>query len=92
VLADLDSAPIEERLRATLRLLRTLTREHAVTADDMRTVLAAGVSREQIRDALAVAFAFNVIDRMADAFEFAIPDRKGLRFGAKFLLSRGYRV
>jgi AhpD family alkylhydroperoxidase len=32
VLSDLDTAPINEPLRATLRLLRKLTREHAVTA------------------------------------------------------------
>jgi FAD/FMN-containing dehydrogenase len=31
-----------------------LTREHAVNPDDMRAVLAAGVSRDQIEDALAV--------------------------------------
>jgi FAD/FMN-containing dehydrogenase len=36
-------------------MLRKLTREHAVNADDMRAVLAAGVSREQIEDALAVS-------------------------------------
>src|SRR5947209_9376137 len=48
VLADLETAPIEEPLRATLRLLGKLTREHAVNADDMRAVLSAGVSREQI--------------------------------------------
>jgi hypothetical protein len=34
-------------------MLRKLTREHTVDADDMRAVIAAGVSREQIEDALA---------------------------------------
>jgi AhpD family alkylhydroperoxidase len=58
VISDLDTAPIEEPLRATLVMLRKLTREHAVDADDMRAVLAAGVTREQIEDALAVCFAF----------------------------------
>jgi alkylhydroperoxidase family enzyme len=55
VLSDLETAPIEGPLKATLRMLRKLTREHAVNADDMRAVLAAGVSREQIEDALAVS-------------------------------------
>ena len=41
-LSDLETAPVEEPLLATLRLLRKLTREHAVDADDMRAVLAAG--------------------------------------------------
>jgi len=91
VLSDLETAAIEEPLRATLRLLQKLTREHAVDATDMRRVLAAGVSREQIEDALAVAFAFNTTNRLADAFGFAMPGPKGFESGAKFLLARGYR-
>lgn len=92
MLADLDSAPIEEPLRATLRLLRTLTKEHAVTPADMKTVLAAGVTKQQIVDALHVAFAFNTIDRLADTFEFFVPGPAGFAFSAKFLLSRGYKM
>ena len=91
VLADLETAPIDEPLRATLRLLGKLTAEHAVTADDMRAVLAAGVSCEQIEDALAVSFAFNTTDRLADAFGFFVPGPKAFEAGAKFLLRRGYR-
>jgi uncharacterized peroxidase-related enzyme len=91
VLADLDTAPIEEPLRATLRLLGKQTRTDTVNADDMRTVLAAGVSREQIEDALAVSFAFNTTDRLADAFGFFVPGPKAFEAGAKFLLRRGYR-
>jgi uncharacterized peroxidase-related enzyme len=91
VLSDLETAPIGEPLRATLRLLGKLTREHAVTADDMRAVLAAGVSREQIEDALAVCLAFNTTDRLADAFGFFVPGPKAFEAGAKFLLRRGYR-
>jgi AhpD family alkylhydroperoxidase len=90
-LADLDSAPISEPLRATLRMLGKLAREHAVGAEDMRAVLAAGASRAQIEDALAVSFAFNVTDRLSDAFQFAVPGPKAFEAGAKFLLARGYR-
>jgi AhpD family alkylhydroperoxidase len=46
VLADVESAPIEEPLRATLRMLGRLVAEGAVGAADMRGVLAAGVTRE----------------------------------------------
>src|SRR5215472_15998923 len=63
VLSDLETAPIVEPLRATLRLLGKLTREHVVNADDMLVVLSAGVSRKHIEDALAVCFAFNTTDR-----------------------------
>jgi AhpD family alkylhydroperoxidase len=91
LLSDLDTAAIEEPLRATLRMLGKLTREHAVDAGDMRAVLAAGASRQQIEDALAVCFTFNVIARLADAFGFFVPGPKAFEAGAKYLLARGYR-
>jgi uncharacterized peroxidase-related enzyme len=90
-LDDLDTAPLTEPLRATLRLLRTLARERSVSADDMRAVLAAGASRAQIVDALAVAFAFGATNRLADAFGFAMPGAEELEAGAKYLLARGYK-
>jgi AhpD family alkylhydroperoxidase len=91
VLADLESAPIGEPLRATLRMLGKLTREHTVDADDMRTALGAGGTRAQIEDALAVSLAFNVTDRLADSFAFSVPGPEAFEAGAKFLLARGYR-
>jgi uncharacterized peroxidase-related enzyme len=90
-LADLDAAPIEEPLRATLRMLGKLAREHAVDPQDMRAVLAAGVSPQQVEDALAVGFAFNVTNRLADALDFFVLSPQGFEKGAKFLLARGYR-
>lgn len=91
VLDDLESAPIEEPLRATLRMLGTLTREHSIDADDVQTVLAAGVSAQQIEDALAVCFAFDVTTRLANAFDFAVAEPAAMDAGAKHLLRRGYR-
>jgi alkylhydroperoxidase family enzyme len=91
VLSDFDTASIEEPLRATLLMLGKLTREHAVDTDDMRAVLAAGASRQQLEDALAVCFSFNVIGRLADAFGFFVPGPKAFEAGAKYLLARGYR-
>jgi len=90
-LSDLETAAIEEPLRATLRMLRKLSREHSVDVDDMRAALSAGVSREQIEDALAVCFAFNTMSRLADAFGFVLPGPKAFEAGAKYLLARGYR-
>lgn len=89
-LADLDSAPIEERLRATLGMLGKLTRERTVSADDIRAVLSTGVSPAQIEDALAVGFAFNTTARLANAFAFEVLDHEGFEAGAKYLLKRGY--
>jgi AhpD family alkylhydroperoxidase len=91
VLADLESAPVEEPLRATLRMLGKLTREGMVGAGDMREVLAAGVSPQQVEDALAVCTAFNTTDRLADAFGFELLSPEGYEAGAKYLLKRGYR-
>jgi AhpD family alkylhydroperoxidase len=91
VLSDLDTVGIEEPLRETLLMLGKLTSEHAVDAEDMRAVLVAGASRQQIEDALAVCFSFNVIGRLADAFGFFVPGPKAFEAGAKYLLARGYR-
>ena len=90
VLADLDAAPIDDRLRATLCMLDKLTREGTISVDDMRAVLAAGVTRQQVEDALAVGAAFNITNRLADAFHFEVLDQDGFAAGAKYLLKRGY--
>jgi hypothetical protein len=92
VLNNLDRAPIAEPLRATLGLLRKITRgNEAVAPDDMRTLLKIGVTRDQIEDALNVAFAFNVITRLADTFNFEVGSPASFDAGARMLLSRGYR-
>ena len=92
VLADLASAPIGEPLRATLAFLAKVTRNHGdLTADDVRPLIALGVTRAQIEDALNVCFAFNVITRLADAFEFEVGPQSAFDVGAKTLLTRGYR-
>jgi uncharacterized peroxidase-related enzyme len=91
VLADLGSAPIPEPLRATLRMLGRLVAEGTVSAADMRAVLAAGATREQVEDALAVCAAFDTTARLADAFGFAVLSPEGFEAGAKYLLKRGYK-
>jgi uncharacterized peroxidase-related enzyme len=91
VLADLESAPVAEPLRATLRMLGTLTREGTIGAEDVRQVLAAGVSPQQVADALAVCAAFNTTNRLADALGFELLGPEGYEAGAKYLLKRGYR-
>jgi alkylhydroperoxidase family enzyme len=93
VLADVDRAPIDDRLRATLRFLRKVTKERtAISADDIKVLRAAGVTRAQIRDALAVCWCFNVITRLADTFRFDIPPASGFETSAKMLLKRGYKL
>jgi AhpD family alkylhydroperoxidase len=91
VLDDLESAPVEDGLRGTLRMLGKLTRQGTVGAEDMRQVLSAGVSRQQVEDALAVCVAFNTTSRLADAFGFEVLSPEGFEAGARYLLKRGYR-
>ncbi|MFF0454177.1 carboxymuconolactone decarboxylase family protein [Nocardia africana] len=91
VLDDPDSAPIDAGLRETLLLLGKLTRDGEVAADDVRKVLSAGVSPQQVEDALAVCAAFNTTNRLADAFGFDVLNPDGFDAGAKFLLKRGYK-
>lgn len=91
LLSNIENTDIEEPLRSTLLMLCKLTREHTVSADDMRAVVDAGASRQQIQDALAICFSFNVIGRLADAFGFHVPGPESFAAGAKYLLARGYR-
>jgi uncharacterized peroxidase-related enzyme len=91
VLADLDSAPIGDQLRATLRMLGKLTTTETLSAGDVRDVLSAGVSPQQVEDALAVCVAFNMTNRLADAFGFEVLSQEAFDTGAKYLLKRGYR-
>lgn len=93
VLDNLDTAEIGEPLRATLRFLAKVTKQHAdVSAEDIRTLKAAGVTRGQIEDALLVGWAFNVITRLADTFEFEVGPDAAFDSSAKTLLTRGYKI
>lgn len=78
------------QLSATLKLLDKLTRQNGLEAGDIQAALDQGVSGEQIRDALAICFAFNVTNRLADAFDFEVPADAAFQAGAKYLLKRGY--
>ena len=91
VLSNLETASIDEPLKATLQMLGKLTREHQINVNDIRSGMSAGVSSEQIEDALAVSFAFNVTDRLANAFGFEVLSTEGFKAGAKYLLKHGYR-
>lgn len=94
ILDDPAEAPIDEKLRATLRFLRKMTREpDALGPDDARAVLATGVSRAALYDAIHVAYLFNIYDRLADTLGWQVPP-EGDRSYAKAadnLLSRGYQ-
>jgi AhpD family alkylhydroperoxidase len=91
VLEDPEAADLAAPLRETLLLLGKLVRSHVIDADDVRHALNAGATPSQIEDALAVCFAFDVINRLSDAFEFDVPSPAAFQAGAKYLVARGYR-
>ncbi len=93
VIKDYRTAPMDERLRAMLRLLETFTmRPDAIGPADIRAALATGVTREMIRDAFYVAFLFNTYDRLADTLGWELPDQPYYAKAGKFLLKKGYQL
>lgn len=62
----------------------------SLTAGDVAPLRRAGLSDAAIEDAIHVCALFNVYDRLADSFEFHIPDATGFEQSARRLLNRGY--
>lgn len=94
MLDNFESAPIDDRLRATLRFLRKMTLEpDALTREDARAVLAAGVDKAALTEAIHVAYLFNIYDRLADAMGWDVPNPATgyYQAAARRLLNRGYR-
>jgi alkylhydroperoxidase family enzyme len=92
VLDDWRTAPVDERLRATLGFLQKLTlHPEEVGPEDAAALRRAGVDDDAIRDAAYVCTIFNVIDRLSDALDFAVPPPRMLAIGARVLLHAGYR-
>lgn len=93
ILADPQTAPISAKLKAMLAFLRKMTLEPtALTPEDARTVLATGVSKPALQDAIHVAYLFNIYDRLADALGWHVPDASSgfYKGAAKRLLTKGY--
>lgn len=61
-----------------------------VGPEDVLRLRDAGLSDEAIRDAIYVCAAFSMIDRVADAFGFEVPQPDHLRGTARLLLKMGY--
>lgn len=93
VLEDHRTAPIDGKLKAMLTFIEKLNRAPAeIGRADMQAVLATGVTRQAVRDALDVAALFETITRLADAFGFAIPDEAAFAASASSLVRFGYRL
>ncbi len=93
VLKDWRTAPINEKLRATFSLLETLTlRPNEVSPEQVQQMRRAGVSDEGIEEAIAVCAVFSIAVRIADSFDYEVPNaEQAQRFG-EIRLARGYKM
>jgi len=91
VLDDWRTAPIDAKVRVMLGLLEKITLTPAeIGPEDIAPLRAVGISEQAIEDALVVCALFNIIDRLADALDVAIPSADGFAQRAEVLLERGY--
>lgn len=74
-----------------LGLLETFTlHPEQMNASVILPALAAGVTREAIRDAFYVAFLFNTYDRLADTLGWELPAQSYYAHAGQRLLKKGY--
>jgi uncharacterized peroxidase-related enzyme len=93
VKTDWRTAPVHDRLRATLGFVEKLTlRPAELTAADAAAVRAAGVSEEALIDAIHVAALFNMIVRLADSLGWEVPAFETFHARADRMLAGGYAL
>ena len=93
VLADWRTAPVSEPMRAMLGFLEKMCKApDTLGPEDGAALRAAGLSEQAIDDAVAICASFNIIVRLADTFEFAIPSPEQLERSGRSMLTRGYRM
>ena len=84
---------MDERLRATLGFLENLTlRPDELSAQDAENVLAAGVREDALIDAIHVAALFAMIVRLADSFDWHVPQEQELAARAEANLGSSYAL
>ena len=90
---DWRSAPVDERLQATLGFLEKLTlRPAELGREDAADVRAAGVSDDALVDAIHVAALFNMIVRLADSLGWDVPAFEAFSARADAMLAGGYAL
>ena len=93
VLTNWRTAPVSEKVASVLTFLEKLTlRPAEISPTDIPPMFAAGVTAPQIEDAIYICYLFNVITRLADAFEFDVKSSEKIQAGAKNLYNLGYGI
>ena len=91
--SDWRTAPVAQPLLATLGFLAKLTLEpDALIERDAEAVLASGVSRDALVDAIHIAALFNMIVRLADSFGWHVPSDEQLAARAEMRLGSSYAL
>jgi hypothetical protein len=91
VYRDWRTAPVDEKLRATLGFIEKLTlHPDELSSADADVVRATGVTDEALADAIHVSALFNMIVRMADSLAFEVPPYESFLARADTMLAEGY--
>jgi uncharacterized peroxidase-related enzyme len=92
VMEDWRTAPIPERLRVMLGFLEKMTLSpQELGPADVTPLREAGLSDEEITDAIHVCGAFNLINRLADALGWELQKDVAVHRFSDLLLSVGYK-
>jgi len=88
-----DGVTGDARIDAALEFLSAFASgPSAITADHVDRLRGAGVRDEAIRDLAQIAFAFSVINRVADALEFKVPEPALFAKSWPRMRDSGYRL
>jgi uncharacterized peroxidase-related enzyme len=92
-LEKVDDTDMRPQVKAMVELVAKVSAyPELVTSSDVDAVRAAGVSDQAIEDGLAICFAFNLVNRLADAFGFGWDSDHHRSEGARALVRFGYRL
>jgi uncharacterized peroxidase-related enzyme len=90
VVADVDTAPVDERIKPVLRFIGKLTRSPSrMTEADAEAVFSAGWDERALHDAVLVCALFNFMNRMVDGLGVRA-DSSYFTVSANRLHQRGY--
>jgi alkylhydroperoxidase family enzyme len=93
VVADWRTAPLRPELHAALGFIEVLTlRPDELSPADAEAAYAAGVSRDALRGAATICSLFNMITRLADAFDWDVPEWEQTLSRAPAMLAGGYSL
>jgi uncharacterized peroxidase-related enzyme len=93
VLSNYHDASISEGLKKTLAYLEIMTlRPETLTLQDIKAVLASGISAESLTDAIAIGAVFNLIAGYASALDFSVLTPARRHRVAETLVKGGYRL